>query len=103
MPNEKAVTKRIIRAVEKYDPDIWIMKVHGGGYQRAGIPDLLFCVNGMFLAVEVKHRKPGESPQALANRVSPRQKIEIEAITRAGGTAIVAWKPEQVLEALNEI
>ena len=29
----------------------------GGGYGRAGIPDIIACVNGFFLAVECKAGK----------------------------------------------
>lgn len=32
----------------------WYVKIWGGGFQRAGIPDILACINGYFVAVELK-------------------------------------------------
>lgn len=32
----------------------WYTKIWGGGYQKSGIPDILCCINGVFVAVEVK-------------------------------------------------
>jgi Holliday junction resolvase len=52
-----------------------------GGYGRSGVPDIVCCVGGAFLGIEVKAGK--NKPTALQTR-------EIEAIRRAGGTAVVA-------------
>jgi len=51
------------------------------GYGRSGVPDIVCCVGGAFLGIEVKAGK--NKPTALQTR-------EIEAIRRAGGTAVVA-------------
>ncbi len=32
----------------------WWFKVWGGGFQRAGIPDIVCNINGHFVAIEVK-------------------------------------------------
>jgi hypothetical protein len=32
----------------------WWFKVWGGGFQRAGIPDIICNINGHFVAIEVK-------------------------------------------------
>ena len=32
----------------------WYLKTWGGGYQKSGIPDLLLCVNGIFISAELK-------------------------------------------------
>ncbi len=52
-----------------------------GGYGRSGVPDIVCCVGGAFLGIEVKAGK--NKPTVLQTR-------EIEAIRRAGGTAVVA-------------
>jgi Holliday junction resolvase len=50
------------------------------GYGRAGIPDIIACVNGLFFAIETKAN--GNKPTALQIR-------EIEAIRRNNGVAVV--------------
>lgn len=101
--NETQLTKRIVDTVRREYPTIWHLKTHGDGYQRAGIPDLMFVHRGRLLAVEVKHQKPGESVEHLLTRVSARQNIELNDLRAAGATAIVAWTVEQVLEALDAL
>ena len=51
------------------------------GYGRSGVPDIIACVNGRFLAIECK--AAGNKPTALQTR-------EIENIRIAGGVAVVA-------------
>jgi formylmethanofuran dehydrogenase subunit B len=51
-----------------------------GGYGRAGIPDIIACHKGRFLAIECK---------AGYNKTTPLQEREIAAINKAGGTAMV--------------
>jgi Holliday junction resolvase len=51
------------------------------GYGRSGVPDIIACVNGRFLAIECK--AGGNKPTALQTR-------EIENIRIAGGVAVVA-------------
>lgn len=51
------------------------------GYGRSGVPDIIACVNGHFLAIECK--AGGNKPTALQVR-------EIENIRAAGGVAVVA-------------
>lgn len=50
------------------------------GYGRSGVPDIIACVNGRFLAIECK--AGGNKPTALQTR-------EIENIRIAGGVAVV--------------
>jgi Holliday junction resolvase len=51
------------------------------GFGRSGVPDIVACVNGHFLAIECKAGK--NKPTALQVR-------EIEHIRRCGGVAVVA-------------
>jgi Holliday junction resolvase len=51
------------------------------GYGRSGVPDIIACVNGNFLAIECK--AGAKKPTALQVR-------EIESIRAAGGVAMVA-------------
>lgn len=50
------------------------------GYGRSGVPDIVCCVNGKFLAIECKAGK--NKPTALQVR-------EIEAIRKCNGVAVV--------------
>lgn len=58
----------------------WFLKTWSNGVQRAGVPDILCCYKGKFIALELK-RKNGI--------VSDLQKYEIEKIRKAGGFAMV--------------
>lgn len=48
--------KQFENTVKKWlkSKNIWYVKYFGNGYSTAGIPDLLCCVNGHFVAIEIK-------------------------------------------------
>lgn len=68
------------------------VKTHGSVYSRAGVPDIIACVNGKFIAIEVKR------PRGV---VSELQKANIELIKRAGGVAFIAYSVEEVKRVLQ--
>lgn len=74
---------RFLRA----EPGVWHLKIAGGTMQRGGIPDVLICVCGRFLMVELK------VPPYFA---SPRQIHEIRRINDAGGIARVCRSVQEV-------
>ena len=86
---EAQLTNKIIAAIREHDPAAWIFKTHGSGYQRAGVPDLLICISGMMIAIEVK--RPG-------GKVTRLQQREIERLRVAGATAAVARSVNEALE-----
>jgi Holliday junction resolvase len=65
-----------------------ILKAHGvyyfypvtGGFGRSGIPDVICCVSGYFLAIECK---------AGNNKPTPLQEAEMQKIRDAGGVTLV--------------
>lgn len=57
-----------------------------------GCPDLIVCLSGRFVAVEVK--RPGEKP-------TDKQTAALDAIRRAGGLAFVARSVDDVEKALR--
>jgi hypothetical protein len=71
-------------------------KIHGGDnpFQAVGIPDLLCCVDGRFVGVEVK--MPGGS-------LRPAQVVALGEIYRAGGIAAVVETTEQGRKLLRLI
>jgi len=60
----------------------WFLKVWGGGFQKAGIPDLLMCVNGFFIAVELK---------GASGTASELQKLNTERINTAHGIGLILF------------
>ena len=92
MKESVLVTKmlELIRERGGYAENIW-----GGGFQSAGIPDILACYKGVFLGIEVKVGK---------NKPSTLQKAKVKLINQAGGLAVVTWdSTEQVLAMLDYI
>ena len=45
----------------------WWVKIHGGAFQATGIPDIIGCWKGRFVAIELK--VPGESPSGIQQEV----------------------------------
>lgn len=60
----------------------WYTKIWGGGFQKSGIPDLICCVSGMFMAVEVK---------ASTGRPSELQRLNIERIRDSIGIGVFLY------------
>ena len=68
-------------------PNLFFWKTHGGQFGTAGIPDIIICYRGKFIALEVK--APGREPTAL-------QKLVLNRITDAGGIATVVRSVTEV-------
>jgi hypothetical protein len=68
--------------IEKF-PYIWHKKIHGHEMQDRGIPDNLFCVNGLFLGIEFKVQRDGRIT------IEPGQIREINKIKDAKGIAFI--------------
>lgn len=87
--------KTIERQIRNYLDSIgsWHIKTHGNMFSRAGTPDILACVNGRFIAIEVKRPK---------GVISELQKANIELIKRAGGVAFIAYSVKDVERNLQK-
>ena len=86
----------LITAIKKYlatVPETFAWKEHGGQYGTAGIPDIIVCHRGHFIALEAKVGK---------NQPTKLQIVTIEQIRKAGGTAAVVRSVEDVKVALAE-
>jgi hypothetical protein len=68
---------------------VYCFKVHGSALMPAGLPDLICCVDGMFVGIEVK------LPQTKTN-VSPKQVYQHGKIRDAGGVAVVCCSVGEV-------
>ena len=71
----------------------WFVKYFANRNTRSGVPDILACVNGYFVAIEVKGENGKPSELQLWNR---------DKIREAGGIAIVLY-PEQFDEFVRLI
>lgn len=74
----------------------WWFKTHGSPYQMAGIPDILGCHKGRFVALEVK--MPGKEDDT-----STRQDWTMKRIQDAGGIAAVVSSKSGAMGILNLI
>lgn len=63
----------------------WFVKYFANAYTRAGIPDILACVNGYFVAIEVKSSKGKPSELQVYHR---------DEIRKANGICLILY-PEQ--------
>ena len=63
----------------------WHLKTISNGMQRAGIPDLLICYKGRFIAVELKARN---------GKATPLQSWTLKRIRNSGGSAFVLYPDE---------
>ena len=99
---ETRLVGRIVKALAAAYPSCWTLKVHGGPYQRSGVPDLIAVVDGHPLAFEVKAPRPGESREALERRVTALQRKELADLTRAGARAAVVASVEEALALVKD-
>lgn len=87
----------LITAIKKYlasVPDTFAWKEHGGQYGTAGIPDIIVCHRGHFIALEAKVGK---------NQPTKLQTVTIGQIRKAGGTAAVVRSVEDVKTIISEL
>lgn len=75
---EKIVKDNVVATLKDAGAYYFFPATHG--YGRSGVPDIVACVNGHFLAVECK---------AGTNKPTALQVREIENIRLAGGMAVV--------------
>ena len=83
---EKA-TENKIKAYLKTIDGLYFFKEHGGLYGTAGVPDIICCYKGLFIAFEVK---------AEDGKATVLQDATIKRIRKAGGIAEVVRSVEEV-------
>ncbi len=88
--------KNFENKIKKYlkDNNCYRVKYFGTMYSESGTPDILSCVNGYFLAIEVK----GEG-----GKVSDLQLEKIDQIRKAGGFAYAVYPTgyEKIKNVIN--
>ena len=83
MAAEKNFENRLKKFLE--DEGCWFVKFFANAYTKSGIPDILCCRNGCFVAIEVK--APRGKPSEL-------QKWNIQKIIDSGGYGVILY-PDQ--------
>lgn len=91
--SEKVIVNAIIKHLKSLD-NCFCFKEHGGIYGTAGIPDVICCFKGKFIAFEVKTE---------TGRVSEIQKHTIAKIRKALGIAEVVRSLDEVKGILQKI
>lgn len=86
---EKTFETRIKKFIEAHGG--WTVKFFANGYTKSGIPDLLCCIGGHFVAIEVKAEEGKPSPLQLYNQ---------RLIRNSGGICLIVY-PSQWLELKN--
>lgn len=80
MAQEKTYENKIKRFLD--DIGAYHVKYFGCAFSQSGVPDLLVCINGSFVAIEVKGDKGKPSALQLHN---------LDKIHWSGGYAILAY------------
>ena len=89
---EKDIVVAIRRYLGTLGDDVFFWKEHGGQYGTAGIPDIIVCYKGRFIALEAKVGR---------NQPTRLQVATIDQIRRAGGIACVVRSVDEIKEILN--
>ena len=90
MATPEGAVKKQVRATLDYFGAYYFFPATGG-YGRSGVPDIVACYNGRFIAIEVK---AGDNP------LTALQQRELAMIKKRGGVALVV--NEKTLDELHD-
>jgi len=91
-PNEKNITDNVMKLLKK-QPGGFAVKLHGGRYQKSGLPDVLFIQDGTVYFFEVK--RPG-------NKLTKLQADTMKRLCKAGAFCYTVFSAADVKAALKE-
>jgi len=86
---EQTIQKEII----KYLESIGAYTIKTIRTNRAGTPDIIACLDGRFIAIEVKRK---------GNKPTPLQLAKIEQIRASGGITFIAYSKDDVVKCLED-
>jgi len=90
---EKDITAAIMKYLKSLS-GCFCWKQPGGLYSTAGLPDVICCYHGMFVAFEVKTN---------VGRLSKLQEVTIKKIREADGRAFKVTSVSEAKEALKSL
>lgn len=79
---EGKVKDKIKQMLKSYAPDVYYFMPAMGSFGKSGVPDIIVCVKGSFVAIEVKADKRKNPP-------TPLQVKNMSEIKDAHGAALV--------------
>ena len=85
MASEKKFENKVkswLHQLQKEGQPIKFIKIWGGGYQKAGIPDLICCINGIYFEVELKSSN---------GRPTELQEYNVKLTNVANGIGIILY------------
>jgi len=91
MQSEQSIQKSILKLLSARE-DVWAVKTITTN--RNGTPDIVACVGGRFVAIEVKTAK---------GVVAPLQHHQIDLINSTGGVAMIARSTKEVKDMLDKM
>lgn len=106
-PETKLVKKMRDAGREKYGARLVTVKYHGNEYSEAGVSDLLCCLDGVFIAAEVKapenYKVKGQPSveKAEATGATVKQHAFIDRVVAAGGIGGVVASVEHFMALLD--
>lgn len=80
MAQEKTFENKVKKYLES--KGAWFVKFFANSFTKAGVPDILTCVNGHFVGIEVK---------AQNGKPSELQLYNVSKINEAGGFAMILY------------
>ena len=113
IPLESSIVSAAVKWTNQ-QPRCWAFKTHGGMYGKAGIPDVIACVDGHFLAGEFKRPFPAGSPVTLIQQktldlVSAvivdeiKRQIEIAYMSPGAEEAAIFDKFVELMESAGDV
>lgn len=90
---EKDIVNQIMKYLKTL-PCCFCWKEHGGMYGVAGLPDIICCLSGRFIAFEVKQP---------SGKLTKLQEITITKIQKAKGEAHRVTSVEEVIQILSRL
>ena len=95
-PREASVRRAVTAYLNTLGPDVCWRSNPATPYGVTGDPDLLVCVRGLTLAIELK--RPGWRPTP-GWQASPQGR-RMQRWAQAGALCLIAWSKDQVVEVI---
>lgn len=92
-PETRLVAAMRTAAKEKYGDRLVVVKYHGSAYSQSGVSDLLCCLDGAFVAAEVK--------VGTSYGLTKLQEAFLETVRRSGGESACVRSVEEFLALLE--
>lgn len=90
---EKVIENKIKTALTSLGINCWFFKHAASAAMKVGIPDIICCIKGRFVGIEVKQENGTQSDA---------QKVCMKNVREAGGEYWVVWSYEDFVEQFND-